>query len=64
MIVFKISARGFSHLKQREADGYSEKILKYSNGNSLFFFAQINQRTERPKITLERLACEGNCQLN
>ena len=64
MIVFKVCARGFGHLKQHQADGYIETISKYLNGNTLLFFAQINQRIERPKIALERLACEGNCQLN
>jgi len=60
---FKICAWDCDDFKQCRAHGYgySERISKFSNGNTHFFLGQINQRIEKPQMALERLTYDENC---
>ena len=47
----KVCARNCDDFKQCRAQnyGYCERISKFSNGNTHFFFAQFDQRIEKRK---------------
>ena len=40
-------------------------VIEFQNfqmATPIFFFAQIDQRIQKPQIALERFACDKNCQ--